>query len=144
MTNTEQHVFSTEVVWDSGESGTAITEEGASLSVGSGSEWSPEHPLGLSAASCFMRTFLRLAAEHGLEVLGYVSSGSVELYKDPTVPPRLVLAPCIVVGWDEDVESAHHLCQYALLASPVCRVLGSRVRLTAAVKVIPSQMADAS
>ena len=76
MTYREQHAFSTEVVWDSDQSGTAITEDGASLGVGPDSEWPPEHLLALSAASCFMRTFLRLAAEHGLEVLGYVSSGT--------------------------------------------------------------------
>ena len=143
MTYPEQHAFSTEVVWDSGQSGTAITEDGASLGVGPDSEWPPEHLLALSAASCFMRTFLRLAAEHGLEVLGYVSSGTVELSPDPTAIPSLILAPCIVIGWDEDLDSAVHLCQHALQASPVCRALGSRVRLAATVKVIAPKTEDA-
>ena len=132
-----QHIFSTEVVWDSGQSGTAIAEDGASLEVGPTSAWPPEHLLALSAASCFMRTFLRLAVEHGLEVLGYVSSGTVDLSSDPTEIPSLNLAPCIVIGSDDDLDSASHLCQRALQSSPVCRALESRVRLAATIKVIP-------
>ena len=49
----------------------------------------------------------------------------------------LNLAPCIVIGWDDGLDSASHLCQRALQSSPVCRALGSRVRFAATIKVIP-------
>lgn len=136
MADVQQRIFSTEIVWDSGESGTAVTEAGASLNVGPGSEWAAEHLLALAAATCFMTTFLHLAAEEGLEVLGYLSSGSLEVPSDPDEVPRVVLAPCIVLARDGDADAAHRLCLQGQRQSPVCRTLGRRLHLAPTFKVI--------
>ena len=139
MTEGQQRIFSTEIVWDNGESGTAVTEGGASLNVGPGSEWAAEHLLALAAATCLMTTFLHLAAEEGLQVLGYVSSGSLEVPPDPDQVPRVVLAPCIVIARDDDADAARRLCLRGQRESPVCRTLGRCLYLAPTFKVISPQ-----
>jgi len=143
MAEAQQRIFSTEIVWDNGESGTAVTEAGASLTVGPGSEWAAEHLLTLAAATCLMTTFLHLAAEEGLQVLGYVSSGRLEVPPDPEEVPRVVLAPCIVIARNDDTHAARRLCHQGRRQSPVCRTLGRRLHLAPTFTVISSEADEA-
>lgn len=128
--------FVTELVWHGGESGTGLTEHGASMSCGCPAEWVPEHLLCLAADSSFMTTLLRLASEAGLEVLGYVSRARLEAPADAGQPPQVTLSPCIVVGSDEAARVIERLCNEAVRESLVSRVLHGRIHVSADVKVV--------
>ena len=96
--------FATEIVWNAGLTGTGTAAAGRSLTVGREGEWEPEYLLLLAAESSFMPTMLALAAHAGVTVLGYVSSGHLNVPDDAEALPRVSLAPCIVVATSEDAE----------------------------------------
>jgi organic hydroperoxide reductase OsmC/OhrA len=115
-----------ELVWDAGRTGTATASPGAVLSVGEGTAWSPENLLALSAAACLMRTFLRLAADQHVPVLGYVAAASLEADSPGTSAIRV--RSCVVVPTAIATSQALELCHRATVASPVAALLGDRLR----------------
>jgi organic hydroperoxide reductase OsmC/OhrA len=127
--------FRTETVWNAGLSGTGAAGEGRSLTVGHEGDWVPEHLVLLAAESCFMSTLLALAADAGVRVLGYVSSGHL-LASDEAAPLWVVLSPCVVVGSASDAERITTLGEQATRESIVARLLGDRLRLALDVQII--------
>jgi organic hydroperoxide reductase OsmC/OhrA len=115
-----------ELVWDADRTGTATAPTGAVLKVGEGVAWSPENLLALSAATCLMRTFLRMAADEHVDVLGYVAAASLE----PGIPlaQAVRVRSCVVVPTGVPTSRVLDLCCRATTASPVATTLGDRLR----------------
>lgn len=131
-------LFATETIWNAGLTGTGTAGADRSLKVGRDGEWEPEHLLLLAAESSFMATVLALAAHAGITVLGYVSSGHLDVPNDADELPRLSLVPCVVVATSEDAERIADLGRQAEQASIVVRLLGDRLRVTLDVRSVPS------
>ena len=114
-----------ELVWDSARRGTATTSTGTTLAVGEDVGWSPENLLALSAATCLMRTFLHLASDEGVPVLGYVAAARLE----PGAPSTgtVSVTNCIVVPAGVLAERVADLCSRTEAASPVASMLGDRL-----------------
>lgn len=129
--------FATETVWNAGLAGTGTAATDRSLTVGREGEWEPEHLLLLAAESSFMSTVLALAAQSGITVLGYVSSGHLDVTNDAEALPQVSLAPCVVVATPEDAERIAGLGRQAEQASIVARLLGDRLRVTFDVRSVP-------
>lgn len=127
--------FSSETVWNTGLAA-AGTAGGRSISVGFEGDWAPEHLLLLATESCFMSTFLSLAYAAGLEVLGFISNARLEHGAHQSSLPSVSLAPCIVVGAPMDVTIARELAGAAVRESVVARLLGSRLRVVADVRLV--------
>ena len=113
-----------ELVWDEERRGTGTTASGASLDVGDAAEWSPVDLLALSVAGCVMRTFLQVAAEEHVPVLGYVSTSAVEPSDEA---PSILVVPCIVVPTAVAKVAVPVLMQQAVERSPVARLLADRL-----------------
>ena len=128
--------FTTETVWNAGLAGTGAAGEGRSLLVGHEGEWVPEHLVLLAAESCFMSALLRLLADAGIEVLGYVSNGQLQVSDDAHQGPSVTLLPCVVVASAEAAEQLTRLGEEAKRASVVARLLGDRLRVTLDVQTI--------
>ena len=75
-----------ELVWDADRSGTCMSSDGASLTAGDLAAWSPDDLLAMAAASCLMRTFLQIAAEEHVPVLGTL--------RQPARTRQTVASPC--------------------------------------------------
>jgi organic hydroperoxide reductase OsmC/OhrA len=114
-----------ELVWDSVRLGTGTGPSGSSLIAGEGAAWSPDDLLAMAAASCLMRTFLRLAAEDDVPVLGYVTSATLEFSSAES--PAVRVRPCIVVPIDIEPEQVLSLCRRVTEVSPVAKVLAGRL-----------------
>jgi len=114
-----------ELVWDSARRGTATTSTGTTLAVGEGVAWSPENLLALSAATCLMRTFLRLASDDGVPVLGYVAAARLEPGAASTA--TVSVTSCVVVPAGVLAARVADLCSRAAAASPVASMLGDRL-----------------
>ena len=115
-----------ELVWDAACAGTATAPSGAVLTVGDNVAWSPENLLALAAASCLMRTFLRMASDERLRVLGYVAAARLEPDTDSAWTVRV--RSCVVVPTDVPTSRVLDLCSRATAASPVATMLGDRLR----------------
>jgi len=115
-----------ELVWDAGCAGTATAPSGAVLTVGEDVAWSPENLLALSAATCLMQTFLRMASDEHLRVLGYVAAANLEPGTDSARTVRV--RSCVVVPTDVPTSRVLDLCSRATAASPVATMLGDRLR----------------
>ncbi|MBI3403494.1 MAG: OsmC family protein [Acidobacteria bacterium] len=131
--------FTTETVWNAGLAGTGMSGEGRSLTVGHEGEWSPEHLLLLAAESCFMSTLLALARAEGIDVLGYVSSGQLQIPDDRQGASRVLLTPCVVVLGDGDAERVRALARQAREESIVARTLGAGLTVALDVRVVPEE-----
>ena len=110
----------TELVWD----GARLASAGADgdvLRVGVGEGFLPEQLLATAADASLMLSFLTLAKNRGLEVLGYVSSARVACRSDGTLD--VALSPCLLVGGDGGGSLAVRVFGDAVAASPVCAAL---------------------
>jgi uncharacterized OsmC-like protein len=115
-----------ELIWDSGTTGTATAPAGASITIGDAADFSPEDLVAAAAAGCLMRTFLELAGDAHVPILSYGSASHVERSDPRQAFP--VLIRCFVVASAAVSESEiRRLLRDAVSASPVCRMLGSRV-----------------
>jgi uncharacterized OsmC-like protein len=113
-----------ELVWDDERRGSGTSASGSSLDVGDAAEWSPTDLPALAVASCLMRTFLRVAAEEHVPVLGYVSTASVEPRSDG---PSVLVLPCIVVPEAVTAPAVLGLMHEAMARSPVVRTMAHRL-----------------
>lgn len=138
MTSYPEHI---QLIWDRECAGTAQARSGCSIHVGPTGEWTPEQLLVTAVESSLMTIFLRLAAEAGIEVLGYVSAAEAALDADPPLRPSIAVRPCVVVGREQDREPIQRLLASAGELSPVARALGGAVRVNANVVVVPSAAA---
>ena len=130
--------FATETVWNAGLSGTGATSDGRSLTVGHHGDWTPEHLMLLAAESCFMSTLLALASVAGIAVLGYVSSGHLDIPGDGRGAPSISIFPCVVVESERDAERLTACARQAEKESVVARLLGSRMHVSVDVRVVPA------
>jgi hypothetical protein len=115
--------FTTELIWDEGHIGTGQSPRGAMLCVGvQPADWSAEDLLLLAVQTSAMTAFLELVHRNRLDVLGYVSRGSVSVEPDAG-SPALLLSSCIVVRSVEHAQAAGQAFTDALAGSPVMRAL---------------------
>lgn len=132
------HPEHVQLIWDREGAGTAESQSGSHLRVGPGGDWTPEQLLVIASESSVMTRFLRLAAEAGVEVLGYVSAAEEALCAEPAVRPSIVVRPCIVVGRETDRAPVQGLLASAGQDAPVARALGSALRIDAEIVVVPA------
>jgi hypothetical protein len=116
---------------------TAVGRRGQSLSVGD--DWSPEALLSLGAESDLMTTFIGLANEASLQVLGYVSAGQFVDVADEG--RRLAISVCIVVGSAADEAMAEETWSDARTNARLAGMLGSQVTVEAAIMVVGAEAA---
>lgn len=127
-----------QLVWDRGWAGTAQSQAGCSIRVGSTGEWTPEELLLAAAESSLMAAFLGLADQAGVEVLGYVSAAELTLATDAAARTSIVVRPCIVIGREQDREPVERLLRNAVDQSPVARALRDALRTDPEVIVVAS------
>ena len=131
--------YATETVWDGGCSGTGVCGDGHELSVGRGEGgWTPEQLLLLGAESSLMEAVLTAARNAGVDVLGYVSSGHLDVPDEPGARPCLTLKPCIVVASADDARRVALLSTVVTEASLVGRLLGAHLQVGIDVRLEPS------
>jgi len=126
-----------ELIWDSARRGTATTSTGTTLAVGEGVAWSPENLLELSAATCLMRTFLRLASDDGVPVLGYVAAARLEPGAASTA--IVSVTSCVVVPTGVQAARVAELCSRTVAASPVASMLGDRLHHVSEISMIDDE-----
>ena len=126
-----------ELVWDRGQSGTCSSSRGAMLTIDETETWSPTDLLGAAAASCLMRSFLRVAAAEGLMILGYVASARISETRDGVF--SIEIQPCVVVEQHEDIARVQELCNQAKDLSPVAKVLGHRLSVRPFVRTVAAE-----
>jgi hypothetical protein len=123
-----------QLVWDRGCAATAQTETDGGLEIGPDGKWTADRLLMAAAESAVMTSFLALAEEQALEVLGYVSSARVE--QGPRLAYRIIVRPCIVVARDTDIDRAKGLFAHAFERSAVATALAAILRIDAEVIVL--------
>jgi organic hydroperoxide reductase OsmC/OhrA len=131
--------YTTETVWDGGCSGTALCGDGQELRIGRGEGgWTPEQLLLLSAESSLMEAVLTAARNAGVDVLGYVSSGHLDIPDEPGARLRLTLKPCVVVASADDAQRDALLSTAVAEASLVGRLAGAQLQVGIDVRLEPS------
>ena len=125
-----------QLVWDTGGCGTATVASGTTVTVGEGANVSPEELVAMAAASCLMRTFLRLAAETGIEILSYASTAHVE--SSEATGPRVHVRSYVVAPREFSHDAVRDLCDQSVRASPIARLLGDHVTVQADVRTLTS------
>jgi organic hydroperoxide reductase OsmC/OhrA len=129
----------TETVWDGGCSGTGVCADGHELSLGRGDGgWTPEQLLLLGAESSLMEAVLTAARDAGVDVLGYISSGHLDVPDEAGGAPRLSLNPCVIVASVDEAQRAALLSTAVADASLVGRLLGGRLQVGIDVRLEPS------
>lgn len=116
-----------ELIWNREHVGTVTSPGGHELRVGPNDEWSPERLFSIALQSALMETFLALAEEFDLHVVGYLSSGRLEDGRESD-GARFVLQPCVVVLEESDQRLAESLLARAAATHP-CGLLGDRLVL---------------
>jgi organic hydroperoxide reductase OsmC/OhrA len=100
--------------------------------------WSPEHLLVASVASCFMTTFLAIAANSQLEILGLEvpATGRMERGPDRRYSiTRIELRPRILIAEEAQRAKAERLAHKADALCLISRSLRSEVALDATIEV---------
>jgi organic hydroperoxide reductase OsmC/OhrA len=129
----------TETVWDGGSSGTGVCADGHALSLGRGEGgWTPEQLLLLGAEISLMEAVLTAARNAGIDVLGYISSGHLDVPVEADAAPRLKLNPCIVVASVDEAQREALLSTAIADASLVGRLLGAHLQVGIDVCLEPS------
>lgn len=101
--------------------------------------WSPESLLVLSAASCFLSTFLFFVEREKLTLIGYHSDAEGRLERVPGAGFRfaeIVIRPLVVVESDEAVQVARRLLEKAERACIVANSLKVPVRIEAQLEAL--------
>ena len=129
----------TETVWDGGSSGTGVCADGHELTLGRGEGgWSPEQLLLLGAESSRMEAVLAAARHAGVDVLGYISSGHLEVSDEAGAAPRVKLNPCVVVASVDEAQRTALRSTAVAEASLVGRLLGAHLQVGIDVRLEPS------
>jgi organic hydroperoxide reductase OsmC/OhrA len=129
----------TETVWDGGSSGTGVCADGHELTFGRGEGgWTPEQLLLLGAESSVMEAVLTAARNAGVDVLGYISSGHLDVPDEAGAAPRLQLNPCVVVASVDEAQRKALLSTAVAEASLVGRLLGAHLQVGIDVRLEPS------
>ena len=109
-----------ELVWDLNRDGTA-TAGRVALPAGDTCDWTPTRLLATAAGASLLTTFVGLAAEARLPLLGYVAQHRVTL--DDHHILQLNVVPCISVPSDVAAARARDLWNRTMETAPVLQVL---------------------
>ena len=105
------------------------------LLAGDTESWTPDLLVATGLAVSVMTSFVRLAADAGLEVLAYASQQRVD--RSDGSRPVIVVAPCIAVRSAADGAAARCLCERAATALADAESLTSALAVEPRVAVIP-------
>lgn len=125
-----------ELVWDAGRLGTAVGPSGMSVTVGEQAHFSPDDLLAMAAASCLMRTFLRLAENAHLTVLSYAANARAEPACESGADAHITVHTYVVAPSRADESALAKLCDESVRKSPIVQLLGYRVTVTSEVRVL--------
>jgi organic hydroperoxide reductase OsmC/OhrA len=97
----------------------------------------PEQLVVMAASSCQLLSFLSVAAQHHVDVVGYLDEARGEMPTDdpPMRITSIVLSPVITVAAGTDVELVHRLVDQAHEECFVANSLRSAVRVDAHVEL---------
>ena len=101
--------------------------------------WSPESLLVLSAASCYLSTFLFFVEREGLTLIGYHADAEGRLERVPGTGFRfaeIVIRPLVMVEKDEETTVARRLLEKAERACIVANSLKIPVRVEGRVEAL--------
>jgi organic hydroperoxide reductase OsmC/OhrA len=126
--STRRSACPVELVWDRGCAGTAQAASGSALEVAPEGAWTPEQLLVAAIEASLLISFMELAADDGLEVLGYVSAAT--RLDDPGAD-EIVVRPCVTVGRTDERARVERVLARALERSPIARALRPAVRVEA-------------
>jgi hypothetical protein len=102
-----------DLVWEGGLHGTVFIDNGVPLTAGADVGWTPEVLVATAAGAALMATFLRMAQEAGIEIVGYVSAQRVS--GGPVNGcPSLLVSPCISVRTDAAAQAVLPLIEQAI------------------------------
>lgn len=124
-----------ELIWDRGRSGTATAPSGASITVGDGSDFSPDDLLAASAAGCLMRTFLQESGEARVPILSYASASHVEAL-ERSGPAHVVIRCYVVAAEGSSPSEIQGLLRKSVAESPICQMLGAGVTCQADIRCL--------
>jgi hypothetical protein len=85
-----------------------------------------------------MEAVLTAARNAGVDVLGYVSSGHLDIPDEPGARLRLTLKPCVVVASADDAQRDALLSTAVAEASLVGRLAGAQLQVGIDVRLEPS------
>jgi len=101
--------------------------------------WSPESLLVLSAAGCYLSTFLFFVEREGLTLIGYHADAEGRLERVPGTGFRfaeIIIRPMVMVESEEGVAVARRLLEKAERACIVANSLKTPVRVEAQVEAM--------
>jgi organic hydroperoxide reductase OsmC/OhrA len=124
-----------ELIWDADCLGTITLPGGTPIAAGDHGGSSPNDLLAGAAAGCLMRTFLGLAAERHLAVLSYAATAGVE-DGGGSRRARVHVRSFITASEGANRRQIIRVCEQAVRASPIARLLGDRVRAEFDVRVL--------
>jgi organic hydroperoxide reductase OsmC/OhrA len=127
-----------ELVWDAERAGTATAPSGVSVTVGEDAHFAPDDLLAMSAASCLMRTFLRLAEEANLPILSYTATARTEFGCEDGDLPRVSIHTYLVAATNDEQRALQQLARRSVSLSPILQLLGDRAAVTSDVRVLYS------
>ncbi len=148
------HTYDAHLVWEGSTSGgyrayprahrASAPPDGPELSLsadpafrGDGTLLNPEQLVVMAVSSCQLLSFLSVAAQHHVDVVGYVDEARGEMPTDDTPMwiTRIILSPVIGVAAGTDVELVKRLVQQAHARCFVARSLHTEVRVDAYVEL---------
>lgn len=99
--------------------------------------WSPEHLLTASVNSCFMTTFLAIAANSKLEFSNFEceSKGKLEQVEGKYLMTEIVLMPVLTINKSGDQERAERILLKSEAACLISNSIKSKVILQPIIKV---------
>jgi hypothetical protein len=120
--HSEHAALNAELVWDRNGTATALSDV-YPLKAGEDTAWSPVVLLATAASMSLLNTFLALAREQRVEVLGYVAQQRPELHPDSGDVLGLAINASISVPSERDARLARDLWTLATHYAPVLQVL---------------------
>jgi hypothetical protein len=112
----------TEIVWD--REGAATATSGVYvLPVGHDAAWAPPQLLATAASASLLSTFIELATDARVPVLGYVAQQRLEVDAATEDVTSITIIVCISVPSEGDAARARATWTRAIACAPVLRVL---------------------
>jgi organic hydroperoxide reductase OsmC/OhrA len=129
----EEYFYEVDLSWKSEKTGTLNSHGLSKIEVSSPIEgpgqtknnWTPEHLLAGSVSSCFMNTFLDIAAHAKLEILNYRCQCFVKLQKvkDKYIASEILVRPIIQLTNDLEILKAYKCIEEAEAVCPIKNAL---------------------
>jgi hypothetical protein len=131
----EAPALTAELVWDRNTTATALS--GVSpLKAGENTPWSPVVLLATAASMSLLHTFLALAREQGIPVLGYVAQQRPRLHPGTEDVADITISASISVGSDQAAAVARELWTVATQRAPVLQTLKCPVYFESSIVVL--------